>query len=763
MSTHLENSNKTTELEIKTFELENYPTSPMITYKETKNNITQRSFNYFIEAEGFYLNASKLHYTLPPKKHPISDNYSVITSWGRGKNQQTIQCKIVYVNGKPEFQIRFGTFFEHEIKSSISATTAATNYEKAINKTSRLSGSLLFGLQLQILKNIRESRPKQYLPAMPYLIKPSEQYSQSTLDRRAKDIAEMIKKEFVQNSIFTYHKQDSILLKSFEYSVDNHIYHLNFGADDIIQNKNEILNIIKTIDSNYISRDAYRSLAAINYYLPREHNIVTERNNLTYKMTEDIPIKLVDMNMDATDSLEISEGSDNIDVNIDINKVLSSVGTGRQRNCKGILRYLIPYLVHEDILSIADPIIHLRISGDGRNVGRKVKHVMITFMILNDQKHQHMPNYHYTIALYPGIERYESLEIILNPFLNDLRDLKINGLEVEGILWYFELYFSSDWKFLAICLGLNAANSNHFCAWCLCSKQEIGNITQDWRITKSMDDLKNNYLNIPSHIKPPLFEMIPLSNYVFDELHVLLRVEDRLWTLILSEIKERGLFNDISRQIIVNEMKRLNIKFHFWEESNTWKYTSLTGNDKIKVLQYFNLATFFRPSRAKLIQSLWNKFIELYKAIFDKDNDPLYIKYLALEWLKFFLKPDEKDSNNPQNIIKGLYLPIHITPYIHFLIFHRWELYQKHNRWGLKAFSCSAVEKKNHMHVSFFFRKTAMNGGNLLKRNAATIEILEYESRNLFFAYNNLPPLSDLNFQKQTGQETKVDIKFCEE
>ncbi|CAG8751503.1 2813_t:CDS:1, partial [Ambispora leptoticha] len=65
-----------------------------------------------------------------------------------------------------------------------------------------------------------------------------------------------------------------------------------------------------------------------------------------------------------------------------------------------------------------------------------------------------------------------------------------------------------------------------------------------WRITKSINDLKNNYSNTPGHIKAPLFDIIPLYNYVFDELHVLLRIEDRLWTLILSELKERNLFNE---------------------------------------------------------------------------------------------------------------------------------------------------------------------------------------------------------------------------
>ncbi|CAG8822793.1 27056_t:CDS:1, partial [Racocetra persica] len=79
---------------------------------------------------------------------------------------------------------------------------------------------------------------------------------------------------------------------------------------------------------------------------------------------------------------------------------------------------------------------------------------------------------------------------------------------------------------------------------------EIGDITQDWRITKSIDDLKNNYLNILGHIKPSLFDMIPLSNYVFNELHILLQIEDRLWSLMLLEIKEQNLFNNISHQII---------------------------------------------------------------------------------------------------------------------------------------------------------------------------------------------------------------------
>src|SRR2546430_12455646 len=45
---------------------------------------------------------------------------------------------------------------------------------------------------------------------------------------------------------------------------------------------------------------------------------------------------------------------------------------------KKILEYIVPAYIQNGKLDPAVPIIHLRVSGDGRNVGRKVKHVMIT-------------------------------------------------------------------------------------------------------------------------------------------------------------------------------------------------------------------------------------------------------------------------------------------------------------------------------------------------------------------------------------------------
>ena len=80
---------------------------------------------------------------------------------------------------------------------------------------------------------------------------------------------------------------------------------------------------------------------------------------------------------------------------------------------------------------------------------------MITFAIMNDKNNLKKPDSHYTIVLYPGIEQYTILQTVLGPTLRELQHLKECGFQDQtGIIWNIELYFASDWKFLALCLGL---------------------------------------------------------------------------------------------------------------------------------------------------------------------------------------------------------------------------------------------------------------------------------------------------------------------
>ncbi|PKC53287.1 hypothetical protein RhiirA1_404413, partial [Rhizophagus irregularis] len=374
--------------------------------------------------------------------------------------------------------------------------------------------------------------------------------------------------------------------KCFEYRVSSvktatdasNLFHKHYTSQKELK-RQKIESVVRALDEGNISRNPYRRLCAIESHLPREGVVSKERQRINKEMAQLIPILIVDINA----QVDLSEDEDIEDENI-AQEIIDAVGKGGHRNIKDILRYLVPDLIQKRILNLHHPVINLRISGDGRNVGRKIKHVMITMAILDDKDTLHKPNSYHTIILYPGCENYDSLSNIMVPFCHDLRNLKEQGLIINNIRWNFQFYFSSDWKFLATCLGFNGAHSKNFCPWCTISKSQQGDLSKEWSISKNINKLveKNNYYE--GHTRKPLFDMIPLDHWIPDELHIMLRITDRLWSLLIAELMEQNLFNDTARKIIIDEMKRIKINFQFWQDhgSKTWNYTSLMGNDKVK-------------------------------------------------------------------------------------------------------------------------------------------------------------------------------------
>ncbi|GES74054.1 hypothetical protein GLOIN_2v1503809 [Rhizophagus clarus] len=85
-----------------------------------------------------------------------------------------------------------------------------------------------------------------------------------------------------------------------------------------------------------------------------------------------------------------------------------------------------------------------------------------------------------------------------------------------------------------------------------------------------MEQIATRYKEVNGHIHSPLIDMIAIDHIIFDKLYIFLRITDQLWEL---ENKE----------------------FHNWE------YTSLMGDDKEKVLRFFNLKLLFGPFQAQLI------------------------------------------------------------------------------------------------------------------------------------------------------------------
>ncbi|UZO29709.1 uncharacterized protein OCT59_023169 [Rhizophagus irregularis] len=614
-------------------EIHNYPKESVIQYSDS-----ERSYTYNIIKEGTYPPAAYLKYTKGQKGFRIPDNYEVETSLRKPKTRQIVKCIIKYVEKKPVYWVYYGDKFQYHVKSEKSSSDVACLYAKALNPETktRYSGPHFFGLHLEILQQTRDIYRRATV------LKSFDNLTQTGQNNRAKKIAKSISAIFDQETTKCCHLDDDSNLKSIEFSIRDNSFHFSFNEDNV--------------EIKHKARAAVQACDKVS----------AEKKDITYEMNEIIPISLINITPSPSDNSVNSEIHIN-DAEI-IDNLQQSIGKGGRRDIVNILRYLIPGLLERNVLDITNPTIHLRISGDGRNVGRKVKQVMVTCSILNDLDNIYRPENYYTIILYSGIEKYEILNVVLEPLIMELRKLKEEGFrDNQNREWKVELYFSSDWKFLAICLGLNAANNQ----------------------------IRENYTFYKGHVRPAIFDMIPLQNWVPDELHIMLRITDVLWRLVIDELKSRNTWGDRARNVIVEEMKRVDVKFHFWLEvgSTNWQYTSLMGQDKLIVLQHFDLTKLFPNSRATQIRNLWDNFYLLHKAMKDQKTDANQFSDDARAWLHQFL-----DSNY-------FYQAGDITPYMHVLVYHVPEMMRIHQKFGLAAFSCSAVEKKNHQQVSHFFKK----------------------------------------------------------
>jgi len=147
--------------------------------------------------------------------------------------------------------------------------------------------------------------------------------------------------------------------------------------------------IVRACDESLLARDGYRRLSAVDCHLIREYRIEKHRIEITNTMNNKIRIGTFNINNSIND-FDISEQYEGILVNE------TEIGNGAYRSIQTLLKVLISVWKNTSppILNQGDTI-NLKIGGDGRNVGRKQKHVMITFCILNEKKEVLKPDHQY--------------------------------------------------------------------------------------------------------------------------------------------------------------------------------------------------------------------------------------------------------------------------------------------------------------------------------------------------------------------------------
>ncbi|RHZ68399.1 hypothetical protein Glove_295g2 [Diversispora epigaea] len=262
--------------------------------------------------------------------------------------------------------------------------------------------------------------------------------SKSTKRRYVLQLARQIYDEVEQNKENLFYSKDNIRIKQIRFEINEKKYNVNYGKFDKDNDIKLKYVVVKSLDRERISRDAYRSLIDINQHLPLQKNI---------------PISLVNIYQSTT--FEPISGQSHFTEPEIIQNVMDYIEKSEQRRITDILNYIVPKYIKQD----------------GRNVGRKVKYVMITITLLNNIERLHKLESHYTLVLYLSSESYKSLYNSLVPLVSDLQNLKENEFH-------------------------QIANSNYYQGKLDSNEKLIGN----WTITKNISNIKQNFLQIQGHI-----------------------------------------------------------------------------------------------------------------------------------------------------------------------------------------------------------------------------------------------------------------------
>ncbi|POG78942.1 hypothetical protein GLOIN_2v1766279, partial [Rhizophagus irregularis DAOM 181602=DAOM 197198] len=364
---------------------------------------------------------------------------------------------------------------------------------------------------------------------------------------------------------------ESIILRINGEIVELH-FDFNNAADDDIKHLD---SIVRACDETLISRDGYRRLAQAIPNLTREHVIEKRRNEITKSMKILVPIKSFNICSTAINNYGDDSQQNISEVEFDDEEV----GNGAYRSITSLLDIIVPILATSTspVLKIGNKI-NIRISGDGRNVGRKQKHVILTMCILNEGEMVLNPTHQYSICLYIGKESYDSLSTVSAIFLQELEQLKTNGYKASNnTIWPVEFFFSG---------------------------------------------CKNTML----------FQALDQNNWIPDELHLMLRISDVLFQCLFYELMKHKDFANNVQPMIITEMKRLHIHFEFYlptTKNGKWEWTSLMGPDKKKILKEFQVAHLFgrQSTRGQEIEQLWREFYRLYKIIRQKSITDLEIDH----------------------------------------------------------------------------------------------------------------------------------------
>ncbi|XP_048587411.1 uncharacterized protein LOC125570187 [Nematostella vectensis] len=401
---------------------------------------------------------------------------------------------------------------------------------------------------------------------------------------------------------------------------------------------------------------------------------------------------------------------------------------GAQRSFSLLLKEVISkYLDSHPSFDFTKNPLKVKISGDGAKMSRTTNFMILSFSLLQSGEYNASKGNH-TIGIVNGPEQYETLKVSYNSLIKDINEhVKAKKVTLGDKEIPLEFFLGGDLKFLLLSMGLSGATSDYACLWCIVHKSQRWNMKHEStyynsdtmkRTIKSLKEWctkkKENYCCI----NPPLFE-IELDHVILDELHMMLRITDRLTENLIIEVMEkdskedmhkpRGECKGIGLDKLIKAINDIGITFNVWEKLNAdgksskqKDWTSLVGSDKKKLMKFLpeklkSMNILFDETKSEVIK-LWEDFHSLYLLICCANADettPDSIHQKAKAWIELFSKLGAKRVG---------YGNARVTPYMHAVPYHIPQFILSHG--PIIQFSGQGVEKNNDDAKRIYYQKS---------------------------------------------------------
>jgi hypothetical protein len=195
--------------------------------------------------------------------------------------------------------------------------------------------------------------------------------------------------------------------------------------------------------------------------------------------------------------------------------------------------------------------IKIKLSGDGTQIGRVLKIINITFTIVSDPKKCKTAKGNYTLGIIIGKENGYHLKIAFNYVMKSIKNIK--SFNFKNKKYEVEFFFGADWVFMAEVLGIQHANSDYPCLFCICAKLEfadyelhehrVANDPLNYFRGKKLFEILIKQANSKGFVCESFMDFIDFKNCVIDTLHLFIRIATKLISLFVKELCRLDKYN----------------------------------------------------------------------------------------------------------------------------------------------------------------------------------------------------------------------------